>query len=103
MAAPAVARVDVAAATRAPNPSGWAGGDERPVASTTATLAVTTATTRATAATEADGTDARAVIWATTTKSSVAMPSGPTSGRRMIARAASGGRRLPSPSPVSAS
>ena len=49
------------------------------------------------------GTEASALTWTSSTSTSVATPSGPASDRRMISRAWSAGRRLPSPSAVSAS
>ena len=49
------------------------------------------------------GSEASALTWTSSTSTRVATPSGPASDRRMISRAWSAGRRLPSPSAVSAS
>ena len=93
-------RAVVRPAIRAPNPPGRAAGD--PVATTTATLPVTVASTRDPAASGIRGIEASAVTWMRSTRTSAAMPNGPTSERRMMASASAAGRRLPSPSAVSA-
>ena len=91
----------VAPATSTPKPSGAHAGEAGPVASTTATRPVTTASAAAATPGQA-GTLASAVICSNSTTISATTPNGPMSDRRMIARASSRGRRLPSPSTVSA-
>ena len=88
-------------ATRAPNPPGLAAGEE--VATTTETRPVTSATTSAATASGSRGTAATAATWISSTSTSAPTPMGPMSERRMISSATSAGRRLPSPSAVSAS
>ncbi len=88
-------------ATSAPNPPGRAAGAA--VAITTETRPVTSASTSAAAASGGRGTAASALAWMSSTKTSAPTPIGPMSGRRMMSSAAAAGRRLPSPSAVSAS
>jgi hypothetical protein len=92
-------------ATRGPNPDGRAEGE--PVAATTATRLVTAASTSPDAPVQpvrsSRAARASALTWTSRTSTRVATPSGPASDRRMISRAWSARRRLPSPSAVSAS
>ena len=88
-------------ATSAPNPPGRAAGEE--VATTTETRPVTSARTSAAAASGSRGIAATAVTWTSSTRTSAPTPIGPMSERRMMSSASAAGRRLPSPSAVSAS